>query len=205
MIGNLDLYNAAAARMRPVDIIAVRGGTSDPVGHPIEVVSAIIEKVGESKGKPGYSHIAIVRQPLLAGRDVQIIESTIEAGANGVQTHALGATLAGYEPGSHADWYPLSAKSRARVDLGAFYAWCGRNDGVTRYSIQELFQFMFLPDWVRDHEVPQDAEVCSVAAGAALKAAMVCPDILPWEQKPTDIVALEWGDESIFDIPVAIF
>jgi hypothetical protein len=41
--------------------------------------------------------------------------------------------------------------------------------------------------------------------GAALKAAKVCPDILPWEQKPTDIIALEWGDESIFDIPVPIF
>ncbi len=121
MSGNLDLYNAAAARMGPVDIIAVRSGVSDPIGHSIEVVSAMIEKVGESKGKPGYRHIAIVRRPLLAGRDVQIIESTIEAGANGVQTHALGATLAGYQPGSHADWYPLSAKSRARRPRGVLF------------------------------------------------------------------------------------
>jgi hypothetical protein len=130
-----------------------------------------------------------VRQPISRTTDATIIESTIDAGRNGVQTNPLGARLASYPKGSRVSWYPLNAETRVRVDLEAFYACCGANDGITHYSIQQLVQFL-LPDWIDQRVVPKDADVCSVWAATALRAAKAAPDITPWRMKPSDVIAL---------------
>src|ERR1035438_3290002 len=141
----LDLYNAVAGRIQPVDIIALWGAASDPL-KPSEDLSWVIEHIAEfrdgvGKEEKSPSHIVVVRQPRIEGRDVLGIESTITHGRNGVQNNPLGAILTGYPKGSTAAWFQLDAPARARVDLAAFYECCGQNEGRTHYSIQQLVQF----------------------------------------------------------------
>jgi hypothetical protein len=198
----LDLYNAVAGRIQPVDIIALWGAASDPL-KPSEDLSWVIEHIAEfrdgvGKEEKSPSHIVVVRQPRIEGRDVLGIESTITHGRNGVQNNPLGAILTGYPKGSTAAWFQLDAPARARVDLAAFYECCGQNEGRTHYSIQQLVQFL-LPDWIDQRIVPHNAMVCSVWGGAALRASKAAPDIVPWEQTPADIICL-----PIFNKPVRI-
>jgi hypothetical protein len=195
-----DLYNSVRAYIRPVDVVAFWGPPRNPVSGLIELVT------------DGPSHVAPVRQPLIVSKcapgcahpcepvDVKITESTIKNHRSGVQTNPLGQTLAGYPGGSRAEWYPLSAVARARVDLRAFYECCGANDGITGYDWRALFRFL-LPDWITQRFTPARlrAEVCSVWVATALEAARVTCGVPAARMKPSDIIAL-----PVFGKPVRI-
>ena len=179
-MNDLTCYRAVRNMARPVDVVAFWAPKTNPLSLIIEEITG------------GPSHVALVRQGLGPASDVTIIQSTIEHGVNGVQTDCLAETLAGYPKGSRAALYRLTDEARTRVDLGAFYAWCGAKDGHVRYSIANLVKFLLLPDWItqRFSSGVVRAEVCSQCVADGLEHCGATCGVQASRMKPSDVIAL---------------
>jgi hypothetical protein len=188
-------YSTIRPTIQPLDVVAFRDTASDPIGHPIEVVSELIELAAK-----GLSHTAIIRQSSVGRADAMAIHCTLDSQGNGVRTEPLGNILAGYPQGSRAWVYHLLPEVRQSVDLFAFYQLCGACDGFVTYDVAALFRFL-LPDIIAAQFEPRALKsmVCSVWVATALETAKATRGVTPWRMKPDDVVAL-----PIFQPPVRI-
>jgi hypothetical protein len=161
---DLRQYLSVRHLLRAGDVIVYKGAS--PLSLAIEALAS------------GPSHSAVVRQPALsAGTDAVITESTrpivLTAGSlNGVQTHPLGAEVAGYDAGGSIAALLLDDPTRARIDWKKFYAAIGSMDGIVTYDTAGLFEYLGrqIPIigarlW---QEEKQDSMFCSAFVSAVL-------------------------------------
>ena len=189
-IASLDTVPASACDTSGIkggDIIAF-GGTGS--------VSDAIEWLTRSK----LSHVAMVIDQRLAvdgwpQTELQIVESTILNGRNGVQINPLKARLAGCDPGERVWVLSLSDAIRGFLDWDRLWAFAMVRVNRDRYNVLELGAYIArmiplvqdLPVWYRpnSHE-----EVCSELV-AELLAAGGLPALRPYETPPQGIAELK--------------
>jgi hypothetical protein len=116
----------------------------------------------------GPTHCSVVRQGAHPGFEPTLIESTILHGRNGVQTNRIDQRAAAY-PGSMA-LLSLNADQRARMDLEAFYRFCGAAEDHVRYDVGGLVEFLAREIPIAGARLAQSAHedrmVCSAFATA---------------------------------------
>jgi hypothetical protein len=155
-MNDLTQYLSVRAQLRPGDVVVFWGPKRN-------LLSALIELATQG----GPSHTAIIRQPAQGwGVDAKITQSTLDSTGNGVRTNSLADTIAHYPAGSSAAALLLSDETRARIDWQKFYAYIGSIDGIVKYNVPELFEFL-LPAAL-DRGEPSNSRVCSVCVGSIL-------------------------------------
>ena len=125
----LDRYQTVRGMCRAGDIVAFSG--TEPVSRLIQFFSA-----------SDITHVGVVRQPAVEGRDVMLSESTIDGKRSGVQTNMLNLVLSEYQNGGSASLLRLRADIRALIDWEKFYKALGEEDGFVEYDIEGLFLFL---------------------------------------------------------------
>jgi hypothetical protein len=188
MSNDLTQYNAVAPKMRPGDSIFFRGNAV--ISHAIKLFA------------PGPSHCAVVRQAAREGKDVKIIQSTIEGNLNGVQTSNLGETLANYGAGSTAIWTPLSDDARGKIDWFQFYEFCGASQDHVSYDKVGLVEFVLREIPIIGPVVSQDEKqntmFCSAWSTALYTKSGLLRGINWTKVSPQDLFEMKLYDRLVY-------
>ncbi len=206
MKNDLTLYEAAAPKMLPGDLIVFFGRG---------IISWLVQLFAS-----GPSHVGVVRHPVTPAGDVQLVESTIEERVNldclcdaclkrnntppmpprnGVQTTPLHRRVANYQ-GSIL-WLPLSDEARLRIHWFQFYKALGESDGRVKYGVDDLFEFLARQIPILGPRVAQNAHddemVCSAFACWLYERANVLHNINWSEVTPQDLCEMKLFRDAV--------
>lgn len=194
-----------------MDLMNIRGGDIIAFGGT-GFLSGAIDFFTGSK----ISHLAMVINPALQvdGKPqsgLNVVESTILNGRNGVQINPLTARLADYlAPGGRAWVLRLSERVRAFLDWDNVWAFAMERVGRDRYNVLELGAYVMrdlpaigqLPFWYmpNSHE-----EVCSELVTELLAAGGI-PGLKPYQSPPQVVAELKIfaGSEQLLGKPATI-
>jgi hypothetical protein len=173
-------YTDVRNKLRPGDIVVFSG---------VQPISWLIKFYSNSP----VTHAGIVTD-VFGASDVQLSESTIENGKNGVQTNPLSTTLAGYGRGSSASGLLLRDEIRAKIDWTKFYAFITACTGQVKYDVKGLFLFLaasapLFGQFVSQSEDPKQM-FCDAWVIAVLEACGVLCGINYRKMKPQDLVEM---------------